>query len=388
LAATESQRLARPARRPTTGFRTDDLTEAASRHEAFADHTIVLRWRDAGSGLNALVAVHDQAPGPAVAYCRMAGNLTVTQAIDDVLTRSRVMTRRAALAGLKLGGGALTIVGSPRTGRSPALFRALGRLVDRLGGGLMLLQDMGIGVHDLDFAAMETPFVLGATPGGSGDASVATAYGAYLAASAALRHRLGGDSMAGATVAVQGAGRVGYALCTLLARENVSLLVADADGECAGRVARDFGAAIVVPAAIYRVRADVLVACAGARTIDDRVAGEVAAGIVVAAAEAPLSAPEVAATLAARGILYVPECVAGAGGLLNAVGELDKQGYDRNRAMARFATIGAAVERILAHASTQGTTPVDAAEQLAASGIAERRTRLRLAAVTPAWSHR
>lgn len=388
MAVQEQQRVVRTARRPSTSFRVDDLTEAATHQPAFADHQIVLRWRDAATGLNAMVAVHDRTLGPAVAHCRMTPNLTIPQAIDDVLTRSRIMTRRAALAELGLGGGAVTVLGSPRTGKSPALFRALGRLVDRLNGGLILAPDIGLGVHDLDFAAMETPFVLGATPGGSGDASVATAYGAYLAIAAAVRHRLGGESLAGVTVAVQGVGRVGYALCTLLARDNATLLVADPDGESAARAARDFGAAIVVPAAVHRVRADVLVVCAGARAIDEPFAAEAAAGIIVAVADGALTEPSIARMLAERGILYVPECAAGAGALLNAVGELDRAGYERGRAMARLAGIGTSVRRMAEAAAAEGTTLIDAAEAMAGNVIAQRRSRLRLAVVTPAWAHR
>lgn len=387
MAVQERQRIAREPRTTPTGLRTDDVTETAREHELFDGHERIMRWRDPVSGLNALVALHDRTIGPAVAPVRMASFRTLGQAMSDVLARSSVTTRRAMLTGVGLGGGAVTVIGNPRTGRSPALFRALGRLTNRMNGGLLLLPEMGLGAHDLDFSAMETPFVIGASPGGSGDGAVATAYGAYVALVATARRRLGREGLRGLAVSVLGVGRVGYALCALLAREDVHLLVADADGEAAGRAARDFGAAIVVPAALPRVRADVLVTCGGPGAIHAGNVGEVAPDIVVAVADGTLTEARLADELFQRGVLFVPECVAAAGALLNAVGELDRGGYDHDRAMARIRTIADAVTRILEAAARDGATPLATAVALAGSVARSRRGPLRLAALTPAWAH-
>lgn len=383
----ERPRAGREGRAIPVSPRVDDITDQAREHAAFAGHERVLRWRDPATGLNAVVALHDRALGPAAAPCRMVAHRVLGHAIVDVLQRSAAMTARAALAGLPLGGGAVTIVGNPRTAKSPALFRAIGRLADRLAGGLVLLPDVGLGGHDLDFAAMESPFVLGASPGGSGDSAVATAYGAYVALGAAIQRRTGATDARGLSVAIQGVGRVGYALAALLARDGAQLLVADTDPEAAGRAARDFGAAIVVPSAIGRVRADVLALCGGTGVVHAANAAEVGAGIVVAVADGALAEPAVAAALTARGVLYIPDSVAGAGGLLNAVGELDRGGYDHGRAMARIRVIGATLRDVLDCAARDGEDPHATATALAARAVAARRRPLRLAAMTPAWAH-
>lgn len=367
--------------------RADDVTPSARDHGRFSGHEMVIRWRDAPSGLNAIVAVHDRSIGPAVAPVRMAPFRTQAQALGDALTRSAIMTERAMITGCGVGGGAISIIGNPRTSRTPALFRALGRLADRLNGGVLLLPDAGLDPYDLDFAAMETPFVLGATPGGGGDLSVATAYGAYTVLIAAVRARLGRRDLRGLSVAVQGVGRVGYALSALVARDEAHLLVADVDAEAAMRAAHDHGAAIVVPAALPRVRADVFVACAGPGSIHADNVDEIGARLVIAVADGTLAAPHLAARLAERGIDYVPESIAGAGGLLNALCELDRAGYDHDRAFARVRSLAETTAGVLDTAARQGITPTAAAASFTAAIAGHSRRRLRLAAMTPAWAH-
>jgi leucine dehydrogenase len=383
----ERPRAAREVRAAPASMRADDITDQARLHDGFDNHERVLRWRDPATGLGAIVAVHDRALGPAVAACRMAAHRSLGQATVDALRRSAAATARSALVGLPLGGAAVTIIGNPRTGRSPAMFRALGRLTDRLSGGVLLLPDAGLGSHDLDFAAMETPFVLGASPGGSGDSAVATAYGAYVALGAAIQRRTGAVDARGLSIAIQGVGRVGYALCALLARDGAHLLVADTDGEAAGRAAHDFGAAIVVPSALPRVRADALVVCGGTAVIDPANAAEVGAGIVVATQEGTFADPTVPTALAERGVLVVPDILAGAGALLNAAGELDRGGYDHGRAMARIRAIGGTLRDVLDCAAREDEEPQRMADLLALRTLARRRRPLRLAAMTPAWAH-
>ncbi|MGH6718962.1 MAG: Glu/Leu/Phe/Val dehydrogenase dimerization domain-containing protein [Alphaproteobacteria bacterium] len=387
MAALDQHEIAHDVDATPVRSRADDVTPSARDHGLFDGHERVMRWRDSKSGLNAVVAVHDRSIGPAVAPVRMAPFRTLGRAVGDALTRSALMTERAMLTGCTLGGGAVSIIGNPRTGRSPALFRALGRLADRLNGGVLLLPDAGLDVYDLDFAAMETPFVLGATPGGGGDLAVATAYGAYVALSATVRVRLGRSDLRGLSVAVHGVGRVGYALCALLARDQVHLLVADVDAEAATRAANDHGAAIVVAAALPRVRADVFVACAGPGSIDADNVGDVAARIVIAVADGTLASAHLVAVLAERGVVYVPESIAGAGALLNALGELDRDGYDHDRAFARVRTLAQTTIGVLDTAARERTAPAVAATSFAAAIASRRRRQLRLAAMTPAWAH-
>ena len=377
------------ARRAALGLRLEETTETSGVALArdFDRHERVVRCRDASSGLNAVVALHDLSLGPALGGVRVVAHRTAGEAVGEALRIARNATRRAALAGLSLGGGAIVVIGSPRTVKSPALFRALGRAVDRLTGSFIATCDQGATPHDLDFAAMETPFVVGASPGGGGDPSLATAYGVYLAVGAAVRHRLGRQDLKDLDVAIQGVGRVGYALAALLHRDGARLVVADRDEEALGRAVGAFGAAAASPHDIHRVRADVFAPCAGAGTLDARTAPEVGAGIVCGSADAVMAGPEIAQALHARGVLYVPDYLANAGGLVNAAAELDHHGYEREQAMRRIADIGTRTQRVLSLADAEGTTPLAIADRLADERVRGGRRALRLASRTPAWAH-
>lgn len=279
------------------------------------------------------------------------------EAIDAVLKLSRAATRQAALFGLSLGGAAVVVQGHPLHGKSPALFRMLGRFTARLGGGLILTSDLGVSAQDFDFVAMETPFVIGATPGGGGDPSVATAYGVLVGIQAAIRHRLGRVGLAGTTVAVQGLGRVGYALATLLKHEGARLVVADLNDAHVVRAVADLGAEPVSPAAIHRVPADVFAPCAAAGVLNDRTIPDLSAGIIAGAAKGQLDRPDHAEALRRRQVICVPELIVGAGGLINVAAELDGPGYDRSVPLARVAAIGERVAENLARAEAEGITP-------------------------------
>jgi leucine dehydrogenase len=388
-AATRTKRAAKPVTRrlaPDLAF--EDLsTDAATRSPAFAGHESVLRARDAATGLDAIVAVHDRSLGPAAGPCRMAPYRVRADAVDCALRLSRTITRQAALYDLSLGGAAVVLIGNPRTGRTPALFRMLGRFADRLSGGLILTSDLGVSAQDLDFAAMETPFVIGATPGGGGDSSIATAYGVLVGMQAAVRHRLGRDRIAGLTVAIQGAGRVGYALATLLRHDGARILIADADEADLGRAVVDLGAEPVATDAIHGAPADVFAPCAVGGTLNARTIPELAATIVAGSAHGQCARAEDADGLRRRGILHVPELALAAGGLINAACELDRDGYDRTIALSRVARVGQEVAAILAAADAEGLAPSAIAEARADARWAARHRRLRLATRTPAWAH-
>jgi leucine dehydrogenase len=322
-------------------------------HPAFDDHERVLHWADPASGLRAIVAIHRVRNGRAVGGCRARAYASEDEALADVLRLSRGMTYKTALAGLPYGGAKAVILGRPtRDG-----LRAFGRAVDSLGGTYVTAEDVGIGQADLAVMKEATPWVLGADDVG-GVAAPFTALGVFHAMRGALRHR--GMELPGLTVAVQGAGAVGSRLCGLLRDAGARLVVADVDAAAAAAVT---GAEVVDPRVIHAVDADVLAPCALGGTLTERTIPEIRARIVAGAANNQLATPEDDARLAARGITYVPDFLASAGGVTNGVSELD--GYDRADVEARIERIAATAEAVLAEAARRGIPSGAAAESLA-----------------------
>ena len=322
-------------------------------HPAFDDHERVLHWSDRASGLRAIVAIHRVRNGRAVGGCRARDFASDDEALTDVLRLSRGMTYKTALAGLPYGGAKAVILGRP----TPEGLRAFGRAVDSLGGTYVTAEDVGIGRADLAVMKEETPWVLGADDVG-GVAAPFTALGVFHALRGALRHV--GTDLPGLTVAVQGTGAVGSRLCALLRDAGARLVVADVDAASAAAVP---GAEVVDPDAIHAVDADVLAPCALGGTLNERTIPEIRARIVAGPANNQLATPEDDARLAARGITYVPDFLASAGGVTNGVSELD--GYDRADVEARIERIAATAEAVLAEAERRGIPSGAAAESLA-----------------------
>jgi leucine dehydrogenase len=322
-------------------------------HPAFDDHERVLHWADRASGLRAIVAIHRVRNGRAVGGCRARDFASDDEALTDVLRLSRGMTYKTALAGLPYGGAKAVILGRP----TPDGLRAFGRAVDSLGGTYVTAEDVGIGRPDLAVMKEETPWVLGADDVG-GVAAPFTALGVFHALRGALRHV--GTDLPGLTVAVQGTGAVGSRLCGLLRDAGARLVVADVDAAAAAAVP---GAEVVDAGSIHAVDADVFAPCALGGTLNERTIPEIRARIVAGAANNQLATPEDDARLAARGITYVPDFLASAGGVTNGVSELD--GYDRADVEARIERIAATTEAVLAEAQRRGIPSGEAAESLA-----------------------
>jgi leucine dehydrogenase len=322
-------------------------------HPAFDDHERVLHLSDRASGLRAIVAIHRVRNGRAVGGCRARDFASDDEALTDVLRLSRGMTYKTALAGLPYGGAKAVILGRP----TPEGLRVFGRAVDALGGTYVTAEDVGIGRAELAVMKEETPWVLGADDVG-GVAAPFTALGVFHALRGALRHA--GTELPGLTVAVQGTGAVGSRLCALLRDAGARLVVADVDAASAAAVP---GAQVVDPESIHAVDADVLAPCALGGTLNERTIPEIRARIVAGAANNQLATPEDDARLAARGITYVPDFLASAGGVTNGVSELD--GYDRADVEARIERIAATAEAVLAEAGRRGIPSGEAAESLA-----------------------
>jgi len=253
------------------------------------------------------------------------------------------------------------------------LFRALGRAVHSLAGSYYTGEDVGTTPQDMDWAGQETPYVLGRSQGGSGDPSPVTAYGVLLGIKAAVKHRFGRDELQGVRVALQGLGHVGGNLASLLAAEGAQLTVADIDAERAARKARQLGARVVDCKEILSVDAEVLAPCALGGVIDDRTLPRLSCDIVAGAANNQLHEPRHGAALHARGILYAPDYVINAGGLINIAQELRPGGYERARALAHVATIETTLAEIFERSEREGRPTHEIADQVAEDRIAAAR---------------
>lgn len=325
---------------------------------------------DAASGLKAIICIHDTTLGPALGGCRMWPYASEEEAVADVLRLARAMTYKAAAAGLNLGGGKSVIIGDPHKDKSEALFRALGRYVQSLGGRYIITEDVGTTERDMDWLHMETDYVTGMTPvdGAGGNPGPATAYGVYLGMKAAAKTVCGSDSLSGKRVAVQGLGSVGFALCERLHREGAELIVSDIRAEAVQRAVEAFGAQAVEPGDIYRVDCDIFAPCALGGVLNDETIPQLKAKIVAGSANNQLLEDRHGVELQKRGILYAPDYVINAGGLIHVADEW--QGYRRERAYKKIETIYDNLLHVFAIARREGMATHEAADRLAEERIA------------------
>ena len=338
-------------------------------HPEFNDHETVVHCRDADSGLSAIIAIHDTRLGPALGGCRMWAYTDEAAALTDVLRLSRGMTYKSALAGLHFGGGKSVIIGDPRKDKTPALMAAMGRAVERLGGNYIVAEDVGIGTADVTLMASETGHVAG-LPDQGGDPSPATAFGVYQGIKASVAHRLRRNGLDGVRVAVQGLGHVGQHLCEQLAADGARLVVADINRDALERAADRFHAEVAAPDAIHAQDVDVFAPCALGAVVNDNTVDAIRAPIVAGSANNQLATPEHGETLMRRGILYAPDYVINAGGIINIAHEpwLTGRPYARDAAFADVARIYDTLTEIYGEAQAAGL-PTEAA----ANRIAERR---------------
>jgi leucine dehydrogenase len=332
-------------------------------HPEFDGHERVVFGHDAEAGLNAIIAIHNTNLGPALGGCRMWPYASEAEAVTDALRLSRGMTYKSALAGLPLGGGKAVILGDPRKDKSEALFLAMGRFVDSLGGAYVTAEDVGISVDDVDTMARATRHVAGTRAGGAGDPSPSTAYGVLVGIRAAVTHKLGRNSLDGARVAVQGVGHVGYHLCRLLHEAGAKLTVADIDGAAVECVADEFGAEPIAPDAITGVEGEVFAPCALGAVIDDRTLERLQAPIVAGSANNQLAEPRHGIELMRRGVLYAPDYVINAGGVINISHE--GPDYDKQAAVDHVARIHDTLREIFGRAEAAGIPTSEAADRLA-----------------------
>lgn len=336
---------------------------------AFDGHEQVVFAADRASGLRAIIAIHDTRRGPALGGCRYWQYAHERAALTDVLRLSRGMTFKAVMADLPYGGGKSVMLADPRNPKSPLMLAALGRAVERLGGRYIIAEDVGTSPADMERIRTETGHVAGLADGG-GDPSPVTAYGVFRGIHAAVRHALDGADLEGLTVAVQGLGHVGYNLCRYLHGAGARLVVTDLRATNMERVADEFGAEAVATSAIIGVKADVFAPCALGSVIDDRTADALRVRVVAGAANNQLAEGRHGAALSARGILYAPDYVINAGGLINIHHERDPAGYDRDRALAHVARIENTLDEVFDRALYDGVPPDVAADRMAEERLA------------------
>ncbi|MEN8195455.1 MAG: Glu/Leu/Phe/Val dehydrogenase dimerization domain-containing protein [Pseudomonadota bacterium] len=336
----------------------------------FDDHEEVVFCHDRDSGLNAIIAIHNTARGPAMGGCRMWNYASEDEALADALRLSRGMTYKSALAGLPFGGGKAVIIGNPGRDKSKALWLAFGRFVDLLGGRYVTAEDVGTRPADLEIVRRATPHVAGIREGGAGDPSRATAAGVFAGIRVAAAARLGRDDLKGVRVALQGLGHVGFALGRRLAEAGAVLYVSDIDELAVRKAVRGLGATAVAPGAIHALDVDVFAPCALGAVINDGTVGEIRARVVAGSANNQLAEPRHGVALWQRGILYATDYVINAGGVIWVSHEGPR--FDANAAMAHVARIGDVLGEIFALARKEGVQPEAAADR-----IAEQRFRRR-----------
>lgn len=288
----------------------------------FDNHEQVVFCSDEKSGLKAIIAVHSTKLGPAVGGCRMWDYATDEEALVDALRLSKGMTYKNAMAGLTMGGGKSVIIGDAKKIKSTELFKAFGEALNGLNGRYLSAEDVNITTDDIAIANTVTPFVTG-TEGKSGNPGPFTALGTFLGVKASVKHKLHLDDLTGLKVAVQGLGSVGYGLCEHLHKAGAKLIVTDINQEALDKAATNLGATVVGLDEIYDQDVDVYAPCALGASINDDTIKRLKATIVAGCANNQLAEPRHDQALVDAGILYAPDYVINAGGIINVSFEED-----------------------------------------------------------------
>jgi len=325
-------------------------------------HEQVVVCHEPSCGYLGIIAIHDTTLGPALGGTRYWHYGSFQEAVTDALRLARGMTYKAAVAGLNLGGGKAVIVGDNKRTDREFIFRAHGRFVESLGGRYITAEDVGTSPSDMEFIKRETDHVAG-LQGLSGDPSPVTGYGVYMGMKAAARQRWGKDSLKGKTVAVQGAGKVAYYLSTHLKAEGARIIVTDIDTEKAKRKVEEMGATMVAPDEIYDVQADIYAPCALGAVINDDTLSRLKVEIIAGGANNQLAEERHGLALEEKGLLYAPDFVINAGGLINVYREI--AGWSEERAKRKAQEIYDTILRVFAIAARDKIPTYEAADRLA-----------------------
>jgi len=329
------------------------------------DYEELVFFQDRSTNLQAIVAIHNTTLGPALGGCRFWHYTSERAAIDDVLRLARGMTYKASVAGLNLGGGKSVIIGNPKTHKTEALLHAFGRFIHTLKGRYIVAEDVGTDTADMAIIHRETRHVVGlqTARSGSGDPSPVTAYGVLHGMKACTKSVFNKTNLGGLTVAIQGAGHVGCNLAKYLATEGARIIITDIYKKNAQQVVNEFGAEYVEPEKIYSAKCDVFSPCALGGILDDKNIRKLKCAIVAGSANNQLKADRHGDLLEQHGILYAPDYVINAGGLINVAQEL--RGYNRSHALHKAARIYNAIARVINIAREERIPTYVAADRMA-----------------------
>lgn len=335
-------------------------------------HEQVIFNYDRASGLKAIIAIHDTSLGPAIGGCRMLPYASETAALEDVLRLSEGMTYKAAAAGLDFGGGKTVIIGDPAQDKSEGMFRALGRFIETLHGRYTAGEDVGTSAEDFVFSRRETRHLVGLPKayGGSGDTGDITAIGVINAMRAALMHRTGSDDLTDRRIAVQGLGKVGFHVARRAMEEGAHVIAADINPHVVGRVASELGIEPADPWAVLETECDIFAPCALGNVINGDTIDRLRCRIIAGSANNQLEDETFGIRLRDRGILYAPDFIANAGGLIQVADEI--YGYRHDRVRHQVQGIYGVLLEIFREADEKG---------LATNVIAMQRVRQRLGQV-------
>ncbi len=336
----------------------------------YGEHEEVLFCHDKNLGLKAIIAIHNTALGPALGGTRMWNYKTEEEALIDVLRLSKGMTYKAAAAGLNLGGGKAVIIGDPKTQKTEGLFRAFGHFVNSLNGKYITAEDVGTSVQDMEHVFMETPWVTGIPKefGGSGDPSPYTAHGVLMGIKASASEKFGTDSLKGMRVAVQGLGNVGSNLVKYLVEEGAKIIIADIDQNRVKKLHDQYGAQAVSVDEILGVECDIQAPCAMGAVVNDQTISKFKCKVIAGGANNVLAEARHGDQLRELGILYAPDYVVNAGGLMNVFVELE--GYSPERAFEKTRKVYDNVKKVFEIAKRDNIGTHTAADRLAEERIA------------------
>ncbi|WP_158795969.1 Glu/Leu/Phe/Val dehydrogenase [Pedobacter sp. L105] len=332
-------------------------------------HKKIVYCNDPDTGLKAIIAVHDTTLGPALGGTRMWNYATEAEALHDVLRLSRSMTYKAAITGLNLGGGKAVIIGDSRKGKSEAMMRSYGRFIKNLNGEFITAEDVGTTTRDMEFISMETKHVTGVPEsiGGMGDPAPTSARGVFLGIKACVKEVFGTDTLAGRSVVVQGIGNVGEHLVELLRKENVEVFISDINEERLHHVARKYKAKPVEADKIFGLDVDIYAPCALGATVNDKTIPKMKFAIIAGSANNPLADEQIhGQLLLEKNILFAPDYLINAGGLINCYCELT--GFGKKRAIQLTENIYDATRNVIKLSKADNIPTI-----LAANRIAEQR---------------
>lgn len=341
---------------------------------SFDNHEQIVFCHDKDTGLKAIIGIHNTVLGPALGGTRMWKYNNEWEALNDVLRLSRGMTFKSAVAGLDLGGGKAVIIGDAKTDKSPELMKKFGEFVHSLSGKYITAEDVGMKTEDMDVVHEVTPYVTGISEsrGGSGNPSPVTAFGVYMGMKAAAKHKFGSDSLAGKRILVQGIGHVGETLVSHLAKEDALVTITDINQERLNEVGAKYGVKIFSGDDLYTADVDIYAPCALGATLNNDSVYKLKASVVAGAANNQLADENVhGKILKERGIVYAPDFLINAGGIINVYAEIVK--YDKNEALRRTENIYNTTLEILDYAQKHDVTTHEAALRVAQNRIEQRK---------------